>query len=327
MKKNYLFLMLILFGCLGTKISAQVVEGEKNLRTKTADTLDGWKSGGVFGISFAQTSLTNWAAGGENSLALNGFFSVHANYKKNKSVWDNSLDMGYGILRQGKDIKFKKTDDKIDLISKFGQEAFKNFYYAALFNFKTQMTPGYNYPNDSVKISDWFAPAYALVALGLDYKPNAYLSMFVAPLTGKLTIVNNQMMADAGAFGVDKATYDGSGNLLTHGKLMKSEIGGYVRFIYSRSKFESEFLKNVAFTTKVDVFSNYLKNPDRIDVNWETLIAIKVNKYINLNINTQLIYDDDIDIAVDKNKDGIIEAKGPRVQFKEILGVGFSYKF
>ncbi len=325
MKKSILFISF--FAIFVLVSNSQVVDGEKKLRTKTADSLDGWKSGGVFSISLAQTSLTNWAAGGENSLALNGFLSTFLNYKKNKSVWDNSLDLGYGILRQGKEKKFKKMDDKIDLVSKFGQEAFKNFYYAALFNFKTQMTPGYNYPNDSVKISDWLAPAYALVALGLDYKPNNYLSMFIAPVTGKLTIVNNQMMANAGAFGVDKATYDLNGNLLTKGKMFKSEFGGYIRIIYTRNKFESEFLKNVAFTTKIDLFSNYLKNPERIDVNWETLIAFKVNKYINLNISTQLIYDDDIDISVDTNNDGIKDAKGPRTQFKEILGVGFSYKF
>lgn len=327
MKLRRLFIVVLFSTFLIPIINAQVTDTESKLRTKTADSLNGWKTGGVFGISLAQTSLTNWAAGGENSLALNGFLSVFAIFKHNKTVWDNSLDMGYGILRQGKEKKFKKMDDKIDLMSKFGQEAFKNFYYAALFNFKTQMTPGYNYPNDSVKISDWLAPAYVLTAIGMDYKPNSYLSMFIAPLTGKLTFVNNQMMADAGAFGVDKAVFDENGILIHKGKMLKSEFGGYIRFIYSRNKFESEFLKNVAFTTKIDLFSNYLKNPERIDVNWETLIAFKINKYINLNITTNLIYDDDIDIVVDNNDDGIVDGKGPRTQFKEILGVGFSYKF
>lgn len=289
----------------------QVTEAEKTLKTQSADTTKGWKKGGLIGVSFGQTSLTNWAAGGQNSVAANGIVSLFASYKKDKNAWDNSLDLGYGILNQ-EGVKYtKKTDDKIDLLSKYGREAFKSFYYAALINFKTQMDVGYNYPTDStrLKISNKFAPAYIVMALGVDYKPNAYLSIFAAPFTGKLTIVNDQSLADVGAFGVEK------------GENTKSEFGGYVRMIYSKNDFKGDFLKNVAFTTKVDLFSNYTKDPQNIVVNWETLIALKISKYISVNLNTQLIYDDKIKIADKKN------VAKPRVQFKEILGVGFSYKF
>lgn len=290
---------------------AQVTEAEKTLKAQSADTTKGWKKGAVVGLNLSQTSLTNWAAGGQNSIAVNGIFSVFANYKKGKDAWDNSLDLGYGILKQEGNTYSKKTDDKIDLLSKYGREAFKNFYYAALLNFKTQMDVGYNYPTDStrIKISNRFAPAYIIGALGIDYKPNAYLSIFVAPFTGKVTIVNDQSLADVGAFGVDK------------GKNSKSEFGGYLRMIYSKNDFKNEFMKNVSFTTKIDLFSNYMKDPQNVVVNWETLIALKVNKYVSVNFNTLLIYDDKIKIA---DKNNVIK---PRVQFKELLGVGFSYKF
>lgn len=306
---------------------AQVTEGEKTLRTVCDDTVNGWKRGGVFSLNLAQTSLTNWAAGGENSFAVNGMVSMFANYKGTKDAWNNSVDIGYGILKQGKDKGLMKTDDKIDFLSKYGRQFYKKIYYAALLNFKTQMTVGYNYPNDSVPISKLLAPAYLLGALGVDFKPNSYFSLFAAPVTVKTTIVNDQKLADAGAFGVDKATYDEAGIRLTKGKFTRSELGGYVRIIYSRNKFNSEFLKNVAFTTKADFFSNYLKNPQNIDVSWETLIAFRVNKYISVNINTVLLYDDDVKIALDNNGDDIVDEYGPRAQFKEILGVGFAYKF
>lgn len=319
--------VIIVYIILGPVCFGQVTEGENKLRTQTSDTITGWQKGGVTALTLAQTSLTNWAAGGQNSISVNGLFSVFANYKKGKSAWDNSLDIGYGLLKQGKNSDFLKTDDKIDFLSKYGQKAFKNWYYAALLNFKTQMTPGYNYPNDSVKISNLLAPAYLLCALGMDYKPDKYLSIYLAPLTAKTTIVNDQLLADAGAFGVEKATYDTAGNVITHGEKSRSEFGGYIRMIYSKNDFTGEFLKNVSFTTKIDLFSNYLVEPQNIDVNWETQIALKVNKFITVNFNTQLIYDDDVIIAVDKNSDGIIDAQGPRTQFKEILGVGFSYKF
>jgi hypothetical protein len=317
--KRKLILFITLFPIVSVIGLSQVTEGEKNLRTITADTTQGWNKGGFFTVNLAQTSLTNWAAGGQNSVAVNGMFSAFANMIKGKSRWDNSLDLGYGLLNQGK-VGFRKTDDKIDFLSKYGREAFTNFYYAALLNFKTQMQPGYNYIDETTKnkISDFFAPAYLLVALGLDYKPNAYFSAFLAPLTAKFTFVTDQVLSDAGAFGV------------TPGKKSRSEIGGYLRVIYTRSDFKGEFMKNVAITTKIDFFSNYLDKPQNVDVNWENMIAMKVNKFISVNFITQLIYDDNIKVPFDRNGDGTVAAgEGVKslIQFKEILGVGFSYKF
>lgn len=313
--KIKLYLGVIFTVLFAVNTFSQVTEGEKTLRTQSTDSISGWRKGGVLGITLAQTSLTNWAAGGQNSVAVNGILSLFASYKKGSSIWDNTLDIGYGLLKQGKDEPFRKTDDKFDFLSKYGQKAFKNVYYSALINLKTQMTPGYNYPNDSVRISNLFAPAYLLGAVGLDYKPDAYLSVFASTITLRLTFVTDQVLADAGAFGVDP------------GKNLKSEFGGYMRFIYSRNDFETEFLKNISFTTKLDLFSNYLDKPQNVDVSWETLTVMKVNKYISINFNTLLLYDDNTRIPIDKNHDGIIDSQGARIQFKEIFGAGLSFKF
>ncbi len=312
-------LTIVLLLSTAMLVQGQVTEAEAKLKTQTKDTLEGWKLGGVIGATVAQTSLTNWAAGGQSSFAVNGVFSTFANYKKGKNAWDNSLDLGYGILNQ-EDVKYtKKTDDKIDILSKYGREVRKSLYFAGLLNFKTQMTTGYNYPTDSTrtKISNLLAPAYLVGALGLDYKPNSHLSVFAAPATAKFTFVNDTMLSNAGAFGIDK------------GDKVKSEFGGYIRFIYSKNDFTSEMLKNVSFTTKLDLFSNYAEDPQNIVVNWETLIAFKVNKYININISTHLIYDDKVKIGKDSNNDGVIEENEikPRVQFKELFGAGVSFKF
>ncbi len=318
MGKRILITSLLLI-CSLSLTYCQITSVEKNLRTQNADTIMGWKKGGVFAVNLSQTSLTNWVSGGQNSLAVNGILSVFANLKQGKSAWDNSLDLGYGILKQGSE-GYKKTDDKIELNSKYGRQSFKNVYYAFLVNFRTQMAPGYSYTdaNTVTKISDFFSPAYLILALGLDYKPNANFSAFFAPLAGRFTFVTDKALSDAGAFGVSP------------GKNTRSEFGGYLRTIYTRNNFKGEFMKNVAFTTKLDLFSNYIDKPQNIDVNWETLIALKVNKFISVSFNTDLIYDDNIKVPFDKNGDGIIEAGeavGSKVQFKEILGVGLSYKF
>jgi hypothetical protein len=180
------------------------------------------------------------------------------------------------------------------------------------------MSPGYKYPDTENKISDLFAPAYLLLAAGLDYKPNDHFSAFISPLTAKFTFVTDPDLSDDGAFGV------------TPGETVRGEIGGYLRTIYTRGDFKGEFLKNVAFTTKLDLFSNYADKPQNIDVSWEILVALKVNDFLSVNFNTHLLYDDNILVPVDRNGNGEFEsteAPGPRTQFKEILGVGFSLKF
>ncbi len=311
MKRKF-FTVALLFAVFTGIAFGQITDAEKKLRTQSADTVTGWKKGGIFSANLAQTSLTNWAAGGQNSFAANGLLSTFANYKKDKTTWANSLDIGYGLLKQG-NTGYQKTDDKFDLVSIYGYKAFKNFYYSGLLNFKTQMAPGYKYPDVTTKISDLFSPAYFLVALGLDYKPNDHFSAFIAPLTLRITIVNDKALSDAGAFGV------------TPGKKSLSEFGGYIRAIYTRNDFKSELLKNVTFTTKVDLFSDYTHNPQNIVVNWETLLAFKINKFLAASINTQLTYDDKIKIPVIRN--GEATSIGSLVQFKEILGVGLSYKF
>ncbi len=295
--------------CLAFASFGQVTDGEKTLKTVSADTVGGWKLGSVLGINFSQTQLVNWAAGGQNSLALNGIFSSFANYRKGKNSWENTLDIGYGVLNQGSDDLWMKTDDKIDFSSKYGRKAFSDFYYAALLNFKTQFDVGYKDPKTKEDIiSNFLAPAYLVGALGLSYQPTTYFSAYLAPATGRLTIVNDTSLSVN--YGLDA------------GKITKTEFGGYARVNFTKNDFKTEWMKNVAITSKVDLFANYLKfsGIKDVDVSWETLIAFKVNKYISVNLNTHLLWDNDIKF---EDENGNKEAK---LQFKEILGVGFSYK-
>ncbi len=280
-----------------------------------------WNRGGVFGLNFTQVSLTNWAGGGQNSISINGLMNLFATHVGKKHVWENTLNMAYGILQQGNE-GVRKTDDIIELNSKYGKDAFGNWLYTGLLNFRSQFTAGYNYPNDSVRISDFLAPGYVLAAIGMDFKPSDKFSLFLSPATMKTTFVMDQTLADAGAYGVDGAEYDNNGNKIADGKNIRTEIGGYVK-----AGLTFDVMKNVTYTGVLGLFSNYLHNPQNIDVVWDNLLAMKINKYLSATITVNVVYDDDIDIAVDKNNDGIIEAVGPRTQVKEVLGIGFNYKF
>jgi hypothetical protein len=307
MQKVIISFILIL---MLTPSHGQVTEGEKTLREQSRDTLTGWNTGGVVNLNTSQTSLTNWAAGGQSSFALGSIVSLYANDKGERSLWENYLNIAYGTIKQGKE-DWKKTDDKLEFTSKYGYRAAGKLYYAGLLNFKTQLSDGYSYPDKS-KISSFLAPGYLLAAAGIDYKPAESLSFYFAPATWKLTIVNDQELADAGAFGV------------TPGEKTKNEFGGYLRMFLNKA-----LMENIVFQTKLDLFSNYLKNPQNIDVSWETLLSLKVNTYISATLSTNLLYDDDINIWVDDNDNETIDAgeQHPRTQFKEVLAVGFSYTF
>lgn len=274
-----------------------------------ADSIKLWKVSGLTSVNLSQVSLTNWSAGGKSSSSGVALFNINANYLKDKISWENSLNMGYGLLKEnGKDLV--KTHDKLDLISKFGIKETEKIFISTLFNFKTQFAPGYSDSDDKNKISDFLAPAYLTLSPGLDYKPNKMLSFLISPITGKMTIVNNDSLSSIGAFGVDP------------GKKSRYEFGSFVKM-----ELKTELMKNVSLQTKLDLFSNYLHNPENIDVNWDLLINMKINDYLSANLITNLIYDDDIKIDVDKNNDGIMDSKGPRVQFKEMFGLGLSLKF
>jgi hypothetical protein len=284
-------------------------------------------------INTTQTYLSNWAAGGNSSFNVTGIFNSTVLYRKEKHAWDNSLYLSYGRSIVDFSIPSIKTEDKFDFSSKYGQEASKNWYYSLLLSARSQIAPGYttlasglpDYSNG--KVSDLFAPAYAVGALGMDYKPKKGVSAFFAPVTYRATFVLNTELANAGQYGVTPAVKDANGNILIPGKKRRNEFGGYVRLNYT-----NVILENVNWTSKLELFSSYLQKTQNVDVNWENNFNMKVNKYLSVTISTQLIYDDDIRITKSPeltDENGVFHPAdiGPGLQFKELMAIGFTYTF
>ncbi len=317
--KNILTFALIAVSLIGF---SQTTDAEADLKKQNVDSVQGWKKGGFFNLSFGQVALSNWVGGGTNSISTNAIVNVYANYTKGKLSWDNTLNLSYGVIKQGaSSAPWIKNDDKIEFSSKLGRKLKKNTYGAILLNFKSQFTAGYETETQTNLISKFAAPGYLIGAVGVDHHRGPF-SIFVAPVTLKTTLVGLQNLADQGLYGVEAATFDALGAKLKDGKTVRNEIGGYVRLL-----FKKDFSKTIAVESKVDLFSNYIDNPQNIDVNWDLLIAMKINKYLTTTITTNLIYDNDIMIAIDSNGDGVKDSSGPRVQFKEVFGLGLSYKF
>ena len=269
-----------------------------------------WRKGGLIALNFSQVALKNWAAGGQNSIAGNSIVNYFANYKKGNHVWDNNLDMAYGLVLQGKHATAIKSDDRIEFTSKYGKQASHHWYYSTLFNFRSQFTKGYNYPNDSVVISKFLSPGYVLFGGGMDYKPNNSFSLFLSPASFRFVIVADKLLSSQGAFGVDS------------GKTVKTEVGAFLKAVLKK-----DVNKVLNLQTSLDLFSDYLNHPDNIDINWQTLFLLKVSKYISASLSFQVLYDFDTKLTFYKDDGITIDHVGAGTQFKEALGIGFAYKF
>ncbi|MDM1395766.1 DUF3078 domain-containing protein [Myroides odoratimimus] len=281
-----------------------------------------WEKENRFGLDFNQIAFVNWSAGGDNSISglLKGEFG--RKYIKGRLLWENTLNMRYGLNKQS-GRESRKTDDVLELNSAFGYKssAISDWYYVAKLNFKTQFTNGYNYPDTDNPVSAWFAPAYLFVGVGAEYvDPKTEMKYYISPLTYKSTFVLDQTLADQGAFGVTKAEKDDLGNIIRRGSKYKAEIG----FLLS-SEWKKEIFKNMFYQHKLTLYSDYLNNFGNVNIMFEMKLDLKVNDYVRANVGTYMIYDDNV-----KNKvmrDGVQVIEGPKMQFKQTLGVGLTYAF
>lgn len=286
------------------------------------DTISHWKSKNMLGLDISEIAFMNWNAGGTSSIT--GLLKGHLkrDFDNINTVWKNELIFKYGLnMQEGNGIR--KSDDVFRINSNYGHrtDTTSNWYHSAKFNFNTQFTNGYNYPNTDKAISKPFAPAYTFLGIGSEYiLKKEKLTVYLSPLTFKNTLVLDQALANAGAFGVTKAIYDEEGNLLVAGKKTKTELG-----ILVTTSIEREVYKNITIHNKLSLYTDYINNFGNIDVDWQFRVDFLVNEYVKANIGFDLIYDDDIDTI--NNVDGVLINEGPKVQLKQTLGIGLVYNF
>lgn len=274
---------------------------------------EGWTHKGNIGLNVGQSSYINWAAGGQNSVNGQAIFNYEIHYLKGKFKWDNTLNTSLGYSYYSFKKKPIKTDDKIEFTSLAGIKATEHLNYSAELAFRSQFAKGYNYELDSTNyISKFLAPAYITLGLGIEWVPNPHFSLYFSPITGRVTIVNDERLAEEGAFGVN--ALDANDTIPHAANRVRYEFGAR-----AVAKFQYPLAKNIDFSSKLELFSNYLNHPERIDVDWQNMLVLKVNDWLNANLATHLIYDYDIPFH---NEAGDL-IKGSKVQFKEVLAIGF----
>lgn len=276
--------------------------------------LGNWTIMGKISANFSQSYFANWSAGGDNSINTIGKFGMNADYLNGKHGFTNwvNLALGYSIIGDGTPMK---TDDKIEYIPGYTYELKGPWLFSVMGKFGTQFAKGYDYSVDSSNyVSKFMAPGYIDIGPGFQYKPNDWFLLNLSPATAAWMIVNDQELANEGSYGLTPA--DTINGVVQNAKKSKFMFGA--KLLTALTK---EVAKNITLGTKLELFSDYLDEPQNIDINWEVLIGLKVNSWLNVDLSTQLIYDNDIMIT-DKNGN-----TGPRTQFKEflMLSVGFAF--
>lgn len=263
-----------------------------------------WVLKGVTGLNMSQTAMANWSAGGENSIAGNAYLNASLTHKKGNWLWVTNMVLDYGLSKT-KSQGMRKSSDKIGLSTQLGYSTDNVWFYTLMGDLNTQFAKGYDYPDKEHQISNFFAPAYSNIALGMEWRPKSNYSLLLSPVSTKMTFVTDDYLSDLGAFGVDPGDH------------FKIEGGAFVK-----ARAELPVMENVNLITTADFFTPYSKDFGNIDVNWDVLISMKINKVLSATINTTLKYDNDV-----KTFDDNGVKKGAKVQFKEVLGIGLAYNF
>lgn len=286
------------------------------------DTLSHWVNKNRIGFDISEIVFVNWNAGGNSSISglLKGKFNRV--YTKDNYNWTNELIVRYGLNKQD-GIELRKTEDVLQLSSALGyrKDTLSNWFHTAKFNFATQFTDGYAYPNKDISVSRPFAPAYIFLGIGAEYaSKDKHELLYLSPFTSKITMVLDQRLANQGAFGVKKALYDLDGNLIAEGEKSKVELGFLLTGFYKK-----EIFKNITVENRLSLYSDYINKFGNIDVDYDLTLELVVNEYIKTNIGVHVIYDDDIKAKEEVN--GKQVTVGPKTQLKQVLGVGIVYNF
>jgi hypothetical protein len=268
-----------------------------------------WTLKGMAGLNMAQTTLTNWSAGGENSISGNAVANLNLLFSKSGHNWESGLQTEYGMMWTPSK-KFNKTVDKLYISSKYGYRIEKTgkkntWLYTVSIDFQTQYDNGYKNVGDIDYISTWMAPGYLNASFGIDYHFKDIFSAYVSPLTSRTTFVLDTFLSNRSSYGVKQ------------GEKILEEMG-----LSAKVSVNATVCKNVTVQSSLSLFTPYNKDFGNFVVDWDVLFLLKVNSFLSATVNTNLKYDDKVTTTDDRGN-----VTGPKVQFKEMVTVGLVYAF
>ncbi|MGY8949831.1 MAG: DUF3078 domain-containing protein [Flavobacteriales bacterium] len=296
---NFKFLHIISFLILSSFLFSQAEIDSINNPIK-------WKRSGNGLFLVNQSSFSNWSSGGQSSISGTIKINYNFNYYDNGWAWDTKLITMFGLNKISGSEFLKKTDDRLEINSvlgkKFNNDLIGKWSYSSFFNFQTQFAKGYRFGKDAnsntirTEKSRFFSPATTQLGVGLYWKKNKDFWINIAPLTGKLILVNRVFTENL----TENETYFG----VTKGANSRFELGASVRSFY-----KAEVYKNITLENRLSLYSDYLDSPKNIDFDYTFNVVMKVNKSVSTNLIFQFIYDDN---------------EIQRIQIREVLGIGLN---
>lgn len=335
---NYFTLLLILMSVSGFSKDIRLIRLDTTSRDTVAvdsvaldsvadeaqEVMIFWTTKNSVGVNFNEVAFVNWNAGGNNSISALFHGNFERDYQKDLLSWKSRATIRYGLnAQEGRELR--KSEDQIEINSTFGyrRDSLSNFRYSAKFNFNTQFANGYRYPDTERPISKFMAPGYMFIGIGTEYThPEEDLTFYISPVTQKSTFVLDRTLANEGMFGVTPAIRNDEGVIIQDGEKVRTEFG-----ILFTSGYSKEIFENIDLDNQLSLYSDYLNRFGNVDVDWQLNINMVINDFVKASIGSHLRYDDDVKIKEDIDGDGDLETLGPRIQFKQMLGVGVVYEF
>jgi hypothetical protein len=284
--------LLILFFSLGIYANAQEVLKRDSV---VIDTVKSWSVLGKNTLMINQAAFSNWVGGGANNLGWLAGVNYNLTYEKDQDLWENIIVLDYG-QNDTKGLGVRKTQDVINISTNYGRKFSKSWYFSSGAGLQSQFTTGYEDGNNPAakKISNFMAPGYLNLGMGITYRPNDNLTVTMRPINARWTFVLDKDLQFAGSYGLKN---DGDTSLLQFGFL-------------GTALYKVKLMDNVHITNTASVFSNYLDHPERLVLAYGAVVNFKVNKFISSNITVDLLYDHN---------------QIQKTQLKQTLGIGFSY--
>lgn len=258
-------------------------------------------------LQFSQAYVSpNWYQGGNNNLNMLGqlYYNVKLNQEFHPNLlFDFTAQYKLGINSAPDDSlrNYSISDDLLQLNTTFGIKAAKRWYYSFTGQFKTQLLNSYTSNTRNLR-SAFLSPAELTAGVGMTYnyanKNNTFtFDASLAPISYNLKICTNDLL-DETAYGIRP----GGTTVSNYGST--TELKLFWKLAY-----------NISFRSRLFSFSDY----SQIQADWENTLMFEINRFLTTQIYAHMRYD-----SRGVRAEG---TKWKKLQIKEILSIGFAYKF
>ena len=308
----------------------------------------GWEFGAGIGLDLAQLLQINPRQGaGQNRLGFGGAVNFFGKYRQDRRSWDNLASwqfglqrLGSGVIAQGatERIPFQKEIDELRLNSKYGYQTSEDskFYYTVNGTFLSQVTPTYQFPDvyagnfitdfpntGRTPLSKFLAPATATLSVGIDYKPNENFSVFFSPLASKFIIVANDSIAALGVHG-NQVSGEPVNNFFPEFEKVDAQLGSLAQLQYINNFWN----ERATITSSMNLYTNYLRNPQNIDLDWTNTFVYKLTENFQLSLIVNAFYDDDVRVQItDYSQPNGVSGIGNRVSITQQFLISYARTF